>query len=156
MSEPAKQRKSPQELRSFRWLGPDDLRSFGHRSRFNQMGFSAADYAGKPIIAILNTFSDLNNCHTHFPQRVAEIKRGIWQAGGFPVEIPVLSLSETFMQPTAMLYRNQLAMEVEEVLRSQPIDGAVLLGGCDKTTPALIMGATSADLPAVFVPAWPM
>jgi dihydroxy-acid dehydratase len=149
-------RKAPGELRSFRWLGPDDLRSFGHRSRLNQMGYSAADYAGKPVIAILNTFSDLNNCHTHFPQRVAEIKRGIWQAGGFPVEIPVLSLSETFMKPTAMLYRNLLAMEVEEVLRSQPIDGVVLMGGCDKTTPALIMGATSANLPAIFVPAGPM
>jgi dihydroxy-acid dehydratase len=149
-------RKTPQQLRSFRWLGRDDLRSFGHRSRLKQMGYSAEDYGGKPIIAILNTWSDLNNCHTHFPQRVAEIKRGVWQAGGFPVEIPVMSLSETFMKPTAMFYRNLLAMETEEVLRSQPIDGAVLLGGCDKTTPALIMGAISADLPAIFVPAGPM
>src|SRR2546430_8202006 len=149
-------RKTPEQLRSHRWLGPDDLRSFGHRSRLKQMGYGAADYAGKPVIAILNTWSDLNNCHTHFPQRVAEIKRGVWQAGGFPVEIPVTSLSETFMKPSAMFYRNMLAMEVEEVLRSQPIDGAVLMGGCDKTTPALIMGATSANLPAIFVPAGPM
>ena len=148
--------KTPQQLRSHRWMGPDDLRSFGHRSRLKQMGYGAEDYAGKPVVAILNTWSDLNNCHTHFPQRVQEIKRGIWQAGGFPVEIPVTSLSETFMKPTAMFYRNMLAMEVEEVLRSQPIDGAVLLGGCDKTTPALIMGATSVNLPSIFVPAGPM
>src|SRR5262245_12391399 len=149
-------RKTPEKLRSHRWLGPDDLRSFGHRSRMKQMGYSRADWEAKPIIAILNTWSDLNSCHTHFPQRVAELKRGIWQAGGFPVEIPVTSLSETFMKPTAMFYRNMLAMEVEEVLRSQPIDGAVLLGGCDKTTPALIMGATSANIPSIFVPAGPM
>jgi dihydroxy-acid dehydratase len=149
-------RKTPEQLRSFQWLGKDDLRSFGHRSRLAQMGYSAADYAGKPVIAILNTWSDLIPCHTHFPQRVADIKRGVWQAGGFPVEIPVSSVSETFMKPTAMLYRNLLAMETEEVLRSQPIDGAVLLGGCDKTTPGLLMGAISADLPAIFVPAGPM
>jgi dihydroxy-acid dehydratase len=147
---------SPQSLRSARWLGADDLRSFGHRSRLAQMGYSAADYAGKPIVAILTTFSDLNPCHTHFPQRVEEAKRGVWQAGGFPVEIPVMSVSETFMKPTAMLYRNLLAMEVEEIVRSQPIDAAILMGGCDKTTPALIMGATSADIPSIFFPAGPM
>jgi dihydroxy-acid dehydratase len=120
------------------------------------MGYSRSDWEGKPVIAILNTWSELNNCHTHFPQRAAEIKRGIWQAGGFPVEIPVMSLSETFMKPSAMLYRNLLALETEEVLRSQPIDGCVLMGGCDKTTPALIMGATSANIPAIYVPAGPM
>src|SRR6266550_1056486 len=149
-------RKTPKDLRSFRWLGPDDLRSFSHRSRMKQMGYGAEDYEGKPVIAILNTWSELNNCHTHFPQRAADVKRGVWQAGGFPVEIPVTSLSETFMKPSAMFYRNLLAMETEEVLRSQPIDGVVLMGGCDKTTPALIMGATSANLPAIFVPAGPM
>src|SRR5437667_3166012 len=148
--------KTPEQLRSQRWFGPDDLRSFGHRSRLKQMGYASADYAGKPVIAILNTWSDLNNCHTHFPQRAADVKRGVWQAGGFPVEIPVTSLSETFMKPSAMFYRNLLAMEAEEVLRSHPIDGVVLMGGCDKTTPALIMGATSAGLPAIFVPAGPM
>src|SRR5213082_2974001 len=116
-------RKTAGQLRSHRWFGPDDLRSFGHRSRLKQMGFAADDYTGKPVIAILNTWSDLNNCHTHFKQRVEEVKRGVWQAGGFPVEIPVMSLSETFMKPSAMFYRNMLAMEVEEVLRSQPIDG---------------------------------
>jgi dihydroxy-acid dehydratase len=121
-----------------------------------QMGYAQEDWGGKPLIAILNTWSDLNTCHTHFKQRADEIKRGVWQAGGFPVEIPVMSLSETFMKPSAMLYRNLLAMEVEEVLRCHPIDGVVLMGGCDKTTPGLILGATSANLPAIFFPAGPM
>jgi dihydroxy-acid dehydratase len=149
-------RLAPAQLRSHRWFGPDDLRSFGHRSRLAQMGYSPEDYTGKPVIAIISTFSDLLTCHTHFPQRVEEVKRGVWQAGGFPVEIPALAVSETFMKPTAMLYRNLLAMEVEELLRSQPIDAAVLLGGCDKTTPALIMGAASADIPSMVLPAGPM
>jgi dihydroxy-acid dehydratase len=121
-----------------------------------QMGFGSEDYEGKPVIAILNTWSDLNTCHTHFPQRVEDVKRGIFQAGGFPVEIPVMSLSEMFMKPSAMMYRNLLAMEVEEVLRCHPVDGAVLMGGCDKTTPGLIMGATSANFPAIYFPAGPM
>jgi dihydroxy-acid dehydratase len=149
-------RKTPDQLRSHRWLGPDDLRSFGHRSRMNQMGFSQADYAGKPVIGLLNTWSDLNTCHTHFKQRVEEIKRGVWQAGGFPVEVPVMSLSETFMKPTSMFYRNLLAMEAEETIRCHPLDGVVLMGGCDKTVPALIMGAISANVPAIFFPAGPM
>jgi dihydroxy-acid dehydratase len=149
-------RKTPDQLRSFRWFGPDDLRSFGHRSRLKQMGYSAEDYVGKPVIGILNTWNELNPCHTHFPQRVQEIKRGVWQAGGFPVEIPVMSMGETFMKPSAMYYRNLLALETEETLRCYPIDGAVLLGGCDKTTPALIMGATTMNLPAIYVPAGPM
>ncbi|HVX84358.1 MAG TPA: L-arabinonate dehydratase [Phycisphaerae bacterium] len=149
-------RKSPDQLRSHRWLGPDDLRSFGHRSRLKQMGYTSADYAGKPVIGILSTWNDLNPCHSHFPQRVSEIKRGIWQSGGFPVEIPVMSMSETFMKPSAMFYRNLLALETEEVLRAYPLDGAILLGGCDKTTPGLLMGAISANLPAIYVPAGPM
>ena len=144
--------RDPNSLRSHRWLGPDDLRSFGHRSRMKQMGFGPEDYAGKPVIGILNTWSDLNTCHTHFPQRVEEVKRGVLQAGGFPVEIPVMSLCETFMKPSAMFYRNLLAMETEEMLRCHPIDGAVLMGGCDKTTPGLIMGAISMDLPVIFFP----
>ena len=156
MSNPARPQKTPETLRSHRWFGIDDLRSFGHRSRLKQMGFGDGDYAGKPIIGILNTWSDLNTCHTHFKQRVEEVKRGVWQAGGFPVEIPVVSLSETFMKPSTMFYRNLLAMEAEEVLRCHPIDGAVLMGGCDKTTPALIMGATSMSLPAIYMPAGPM
>jgi dihydroxy-acid dehydratase len=149
-------RKTPDQLRSARWFAPDDLRSFGHRSRLKQMAFDEADYVGKPVIAILNTWNDLSQCHTHFPERVEQVKRGVLQAGGFPVEIPVMSLSEMFMKPSAMFYRNLLALETEEVLRCHPIDGAVLLGGCDKTTPGLIMGATSADLPAIYVPGGPM
>ncbi len=149
-------KKTPEQLRSHLWYGVKDLRSFGHRSRTAQMGFDRSDYAGKPVIAILNTWSDINACHTHFKQRVEEVKRGVWQAGGFPVEIPVMTLSEPFQKPTTMMYRNFLAMEAEEALRSYPVDGAVLMGGCDKTTPALIMGATSMNLPAIFMPAGPM
>ncbi len=149
-------RKTPEELRSHRWYGVKDMRSFGHRSRTAQMGYHRSDYAGKPVIAIINTWSDINPCHSHFKQRVEEVKRGIWQAGGFPVEMPAISLSEPFQKPTTMLYRNLLAMECEELLRSYPADGCVLMGGCDKTTPALIMGAISMDLPAIFVPAGPM
>ncbi|AKQ56160.1 L-arabinonate dehydratase [Bordetella hinzii] len=149
-------RKLPEELRSHRWYGVKDLRSFGHRSRTAQMGYHRSDYAGKPVIAIINTWSDINPCHSHFKQRVEEVKRGIWQAGGFPVEMPAMSLSEPFQKPTTMLYRNLLAMETEELLRSYPADGCVLMGGCDKTTPALLMGAISMDLPTIFVPAGPM
>lgn len=149
-------RKTPGDLRSHRWFGVDDLRSFGHRSRAKQMGYGPEDYAGKPVIAIVNTWSDINQCHTHFKERVEDVKRGIYQAGGFPLELPAISLSEPFVKPTTMLYRNFLAMETEELLRSHPIDGTVLMGGCDKTTPGLIMGAISMDLPAVFVPAGPM
>ena len=145
-------RKAPEELRSHRWYGVQDMRSFGHRSRTAQMGFDAADYRGKPVIAIINTWSDINPCHTHFKQRVEDVKRGVWSAGGFPLELPAMSLSEPFQKPTTMLYRNLLAMETEELLRSYPIDGAVLMGGCDKTTPGLLMGASSMDLPAA-VPA---
>ena len=149
-------RKSPEELRSYRWFGPDDLRAFGHRSRAMQMGYGPEDWRGKPIIAIINTWSDLNQCHAHFKQRVEDVKRGVLQAGGFPMELPAISLSEPIVKPTTMLYRNFLAMETEELIRSHPIDGVVLMGGCDKTTPGLLMGATSAGLPAIFVPAGPM
>jgi len=149
-------RKRPEDLRSHRWYGVKDLRSFGHRSRTAQMGYHRSDYAGKPVIAIINTWSDINPCHSHFKQRVEAVKRGIWQAGGFPVEMPAMSLSEPFQKPTTMLYRNLLAMETEELLRSYPADGCVLMGGCDKTTPALLMGAASMDLPTIFVPAGPM
>ena len=137
-------RLTPEELRSYRWFGPNDLRSFGHRSRARQLGLGPEDWQGKPVIAILNTWSEINPCHLHFKVLAENVKKGVLQAGGMPVEIPVLSLSENFMKPTTMLYRNLLAMETEEVLRCHPIDGAVLLGACDKTTPALIMGALSA------------
>ncbi|MDE2210461.1 MAG: dihydroxy-acid dehydratase [Betaproteobacteria bacterium] len=149
-------RKRPEDLRSHRWYGVSDLRSFGHRSRSAQLGYSRSDYLGKPVIAIINTWSDINPCHGHFRQRAEEVKRGIWEAGGFPVEMPAITLSEPFQKPTTMLYRNLLAMETEELLRSYPADGAVLMGGCDKTTPALLMGAISMNLPAVFMPAGPM
>lgn len=148
--------RDPQKLRSWRWFGPDDLRSFGHRSRLKGMGFDDEDYRGRPVIGLLNTWSDLNTCHSHFRERAEELKRGILQAGGFPVEVPVMSLGEMLMKPTTMLYRNMLAMETEEVLRCHPIDAAVLMGGCDKTVPAMIMGAISADIPTIFFPAGPM
>ena len=149
-------KKSPEELRSHRWYGVDDLRAFGHRSRALQMGYDHQDFMGKPIIGIINTWSDINPCHAHFKVRVEDVKRGIWQAGGFPIELPAISLSEPFQKPSTMLYRNLLAMETEELLRSYPIDGAVLMGGCDKTTPATVMGAISMNLPFVFMPAGPM
>jgi len=148
--------KSPADLRSARWFAPDDFRTFGHRSRMSQMGYAAQDYAGKPVIGIINTWSDLNQCHAHFRQRAEDIRRGILQAGGFPAELPAMSLSESKVKPTTMLYRNFLAMETEELIRSHPVDGVVLMGGCDKTTPALLLGAISAGVPAIFVPAGPM
>ena len=149
-------RLRPEQLRSHRWYGARDLRSFGHRSRTAQMGYDRSDYTGKPVIAIINTWSDISPCHSHFKQRVEDVKRGVWQAGGFPIEIPAMTLSEPFQKPSTMLYRNFLAMEAEEILRSYPADGAVLMAGCDKTTPALIMGATSMGLPAILMPAGPM
>lgn len=150
------QRKQPEALRSARWFAPDDLRSFGHRSRIMQMGYAPEDWVGKPIIGILNTWSDLNPCHAHFKHRIEDVKRGVLQAGGFPVELPAITLSENFMKPTTMLYRNMLAMETEEQIRAHPVDGVVLMGGCDKTTPGLIMGAVTAGLPFIFMPAGPM
>jgi len=149
-------RKQPADLRSARWFGPADLRSFGHRSRAMQMGYSPEEWTGKPVIAILNTWSDLQPCHAHFKQRVDDVKRGILMAGGFPVELPALSVSESFVKPTTMMYRNMLAMEAEELLRSHPVDGCVLMGGCDKTTPGLLLGATSMNIPTIFLPAGPM
>ena len=152
----ARSRRRPEDLRSHRWFGVKDLRAFGHRSRALQMGYSREDFAGKPVIGIINTWSDINQCHAHFRLRAEEVKRGVWQAGGFPLEMPAITLSEPFQKPSTMLYRNLLAMETEELLRSYPVDGVVLMGGCDKTTPALIMGATSMNLPAIFMPAGPM
>jgi len=149
-------RKSPDQLRSARWFAPDDLRGFGHRSRLMQMGYAREDWSGKPCIAIINTWSGINPCHAHFRERAEDVKRGVYQAGGFPIELPALSLAENFVKPTTMLYRNLLAMEVEELIRSHPVDGVVLMGGCDKTTPGLLMGATSAGVPAIYVPAGPM
>ena len=148
--------KNKDDLRSARWFAPDDLRSMGHRSRAMQMGLDEADWDGKPIIGIINTWSDLSPCHHHLRDRSEFVKKGIYQAGGMPVEMPVHSFSEQFLKPTSMLYRNMGALEVEETLRSHPIDGAVLMGGCDKSTPALIMGATSMGLPFIYMPAGAM
>lgn len=141
--------------RSARWFAPDDLRSFGHRSRAKQMGWDDADFQ-KPVIAVVSTWNELNSCHTHFPERVADIKRGVAEAGGVPVEMPAMSLGEQLMKPSAMMYRNMLAMQAEETLRSYPVDGAVLMGGCDKTTPGALMGAISANFPSIYFPAGAM
>ncbi|WP_026379473.1 L-arabinonate dehydratase [Afifella pfennigii] len=149
------ERRAPENLRSARWLARDDLRAHVHRARAMQMGYSPEDWAGRPVIAVLNTWSDINPCHAHFRHRVEDVKRGVLQAGGFPLELPAISLAETFVKPTTMLYRNMLAMECEELLRSHPVDGAVLMGGCDKTTPALLMGAISAGYPAIYLPGGP-
>lgn len=148
--------KRPDQLRSYRWFGPDTMRGFSHRSRMLQLGHRREDFTGKPVIAIVNTWSEINPCHAHLRERAEAVKRGVWQAGGFPVEVPAFSITETYMKPSPMLYRNLLAMDTEESLRSLPVDGAVLMGGCDKTTPGLLMGAISARLPAIFLPAGPM
>jgi dihydroxy-acid dehydratase len=149
------QRKKPEDLRSHRWFGVDDLRAFGHRSRAKQLGLSNEDFKGKPVIAIINTWSEINACHMHLRARAEDVKRGVWQAGGCPIELPAMSLAEPIVKPTTMLYRNFLAMEAEELMRCHPVDGAVLMGGCDKTTPALLMAACSMDIPAIYVPAGP-
>ncbi len=148
--------RKPEDLRSARWFAPDDLRSMGHRSRAMQMGLDAADWEGKPVIAIINTWSDLSPCHHHLRDRAEFVKKGVYQAGGMPVEMPVHSFAEQLLKPTSMLYRNMGALEVEETLRSHPIDGAVLMGGCDKSTPALVMGAVSMGLPFIYMPAGAM
>lgn len=148
--------KSPESLRSFSWFGPDNMRGFSHRSRMLQLGHRREDFVGKPVIAIVNTWSEINPCHAHFRERAEAVKRGVLRAGGFPVEVPAFSITETYMKPSPMLYRNLLAMDTEEALRSLPIDGVVLMGGCDKTTPGLLMGAISMNLPAIFMPAGPM
>lgn len=143
-------------LRSQRWYAPETIRAFAHRQRTQQMGFAREEFLGKPVIGIINTWSDMSACHSHLRERAEAVKRGVWAAGGFPVELPALSMGEVMVKPTTMLYRNFLAMEAEELLRQHPIDGVVLLGGCDKSTPALLMGALSMDIPAIFCPAGPM
>ena len=149
-------RRSLDSLRSQRWLAKDDMRSFAHRQRLQQRGLRREEFLGRPVIAIINTWSDLSPCHSHLRERAASIRDGILLAGGFPVELPALSLGEVMVKPTTMLYRNLLAIETEELLRSHPVDGAVLLGGCDKTTPGMLMGALSMDIPVIFCPAGPM
>jgi dihydroxy-acid dehydratase len=143
-------------LRSARWFDSADMRGFAHRQRTQQMGLRREEFLGRPVIAIINTWSEMSPCHIHLRDRAAAVKRGVIRAGGYPVELPAMSVGEVMVKPTTMLYRNFLAMETEELLRSHPIDGAVLLGGCDKSTPGLLMGAISMDLPALFCPAGPM
>ncbi|MEQ5828647.1 dihydroxy-acid dehydratase [Sulfitobacter sp. NFXS29] len=149
-------KKNADQLRSARWFAPDDLRSFGHRSRMMQMGLGPEDWEGRPVIGILNTWSEMNPCHLHFRDRAEDVKKGIAQAGGLGLEIPTISIDESFTKPTSMLYRNMIAMETEETIRSHPLDGVVLMGGCDKSTPGLTMGAISAGVPFIFLPAGPM
>lgn len=146
----------PGDLRSAKWFANDDFAALNHRSRLKQAGYRTTDFKGKPVIAIVNTWSEINPCHFHLRERAEFVKRGVWQAGGMPVEIPTLTITETFMKPSPMLYRNLLAMQTEEALRSMPIDGVVLMGGCDKTTPGLLMGAFSMNIPAIYLPAGPM
>lgn len=149
-------RKNLQDLRSQRWFASDDIRGFAHRQRMQQQGLVREEFMGRPVIGIINTWSELSPCHAHLRERAAAVKRGILQAGGYPFELPAMSLGEVLVKPTTMIYRNFLSMETEELLRSLPLDGAVLMGGCDKTTPGLLMGAISMDLPAIFCPAGPM
>ena len=149
-------RRTLESLRSQRWLAKDDMRSFAHRQRLQQRGLRREEFLGRPVIAIINTWSDLSPCHSHLRERAASIRGAIQLAGAFPVELPALSLGEVMVKPTTMLYRNLLAIETEELLRSHPVDGAVLLGGCDKTTPGMLMGALSMDIPVIFCPAGPM
>ena len=148
--------RTPETLRSARWFAPDDLRSFGHRSRMMQLGYAPEEFVGRPLIGVLNTWSELNSCHAHFRERAQDVKRGVQMAGGLAVELPSLSVDESFTKPTSMLYRNMLAMETEEMIRSHPLDGVVLMGGCDKTTPGLVMGALTAGVPMIYLPAGPM
>jgi len=148
-------RRTREQLRSWRWFGTGDTRGFSHRSRMQQVGVRREEVMGRPIIGIINTWSEISTCHLHLRERAESVKRGIVAAGGFPIEMPALSLGEVMVKPTTMLYRNLLAMECEELLRSHPVDGAVLMGGCDKTTPGLLLGAISMDIPAIYLPAGP-
>jgi dihydroxyacid dehydratase/phosphogluconate dehydratase len=143
-------------LRSARWFDIENMRGFAHRQRTQQMGLRREEFLGRPVIAIINTWSEMSPCHIHLRDRAEAVKRGVLLMGGYPVELPAMSVGEVMVKPTTMLYRNFLAMETEELLRSHPIDGVVLLGGCDKSVPGLLMGALSMGLPTIFCPAGPM
>src|SRR5713226_3450920 len=146
----------PLKLRSREWFGKLDRWGLAHRAWLRAEGFSERVFQGKPVIGICNSWSELNNCNAHLRQVAEAVKRGVWEAGGFPLEFPTISLGEMLMKPTTMLYRNLMAMDVEECIRAYPLDGVALLCGCDKTTPAQLMGAASADIPAIVVPGGPM
>src|SRR6266536_10060 len=145
-----------QPLRSRNWFGRQDLDGFAHRSWLKTEGYSDLVFDGRPVIGIGNSWSELTNCNAHLRQVAEAVKRGVWSAGGFPLEFPTISLGEVLMKPTTMLFRNLMAMDVEECIRAYPLDGVVLLSGCDKTTPAMLMGAASADVPAIMVTGGPM
>jgi len=144
------------QLRSLDWFDPREYYSFARKSTLRAQGLTRAATEGKPVIGICNTASELNPCNRHLTQVAEAVKRGVWAAGGFPCEFPVISLGEMFLKPSAMLYRNLMSMDVEEMIRGNPLDAVVLLGGCDKTIPALLMGAASANIPALVVPGGPM
>ena len=145
----------PTKLRSYTWFNGKEYYNFSRRGNLRSMGFSREIFFGKPVIGICNSFSELNNCNSHLRSLADAVKRGVWEAGGFPLEFPVISLGEQFMKPTTMLFRNLMAMDVEESIRANPVDAVVLLCGCDKTTPAMLMGAASADIPAIVVTGGP-
>ena len=149
-------KRDPMTLRSGAWFGKDDRWGMAHRAWLRAEGFSDRVFQGKPVIGICNSWSELNNCNAHLRQVAEAAKRGVWEAGGFPLEFPTISLGEMLMKPTTMLYRNLMAMDVEESITAYPLDGVILLAGCDKTTPAQLMGAASADIPALMVPGGPM
>ena len=147
---------APPPMRSKAWFGKFDKDGFIHRSWMKNQGLPNDAFDGRPVIGIANTWSELTPCNAHFREIAERVKRGVWEAGGVPVEFPVLSTGETLMRPTAMLYRNLMAMDAEEMIRANPIDGVVLLAGCDKTTPGLLMGAASTGVPTILVSGGPM
>src|SRR5215468_7024549 len=142
--------------RSRNWFGRNDLDGFVHRAWLKAEGFSDVVFDGRPVVGIANSWSEVTNCNAHLRQVADAVKRGVWSAGGFPLEFPTISLGEVLMKPTAMLFRNLMAMDVEECIRAYPLDAVVLLSGCDKTTPAMLMGAASADVPTIMVTGGPM
>src|SRR6185437_15278484 len=148
--------KGPRKLRSTQWFGRHDRDALVHRSWMKNQGIPHDQFDGRPVIGICNTWSEATPCNAHFRELAEHVRRGVLDAGGFPIEFPVMSLGETLMRPTTMLFRNQCAMDVEESIRANPFDGVVLLMGCDKTTPALLMGAASCDLPTIGVSGGPM
>src|SRR6266850_4017736 len=148
--------KAKRKLRSTHWFGLADKDGMIHRSWIKNQGLPDHLFDGRPVIGICNTWSELTPCNAHFRKLADHVKRGVYEAGGFPLEFPVMSLGETLMRPTTMLFRNLVSMDVEETIRANPIDGVILLAGCDKTTPALLMGAASCDLPAIMVSGGPM
>ncbi|MDE3181160.1 MAG: dihydroxy-acid dehydratase, partial [Acidobacteriota bacterium] len=143
-------------LRSRGWIGENDLRGMSARAYLRAEGFTSSAFGGKPVVGVCNSWSELTTCNAHLRQVAEAVKRGVWEAGGFPLEFPTISLGEVLMKPTTMLFRNLMAMDVEECIRAYPLDAVVLLCGCDKTTPAQLMGAASADVPAIMVPGGPM